>query len=295
VKTILAVVTCTRPRGASFIERGVPSFSVAGAPPPCDKRWIFVDGVVRAPVSFAGWETRYEGDTPAIIPAPRYASEEEITRAIGAAGGGAAMAGADGWTIRKHRERVLAALNAQHAPEVEQTIADSQQGIRSMMWQVFRAAVEEGCDKLIFCEDDVVACRNLVPFLQAFVVPEDVAFVDFHDLREERVRGISDGHHILPATPNYWGNQCMLFPWRTIEWLAAKDPLAVKDFHFPKSGADNTLGYFLRDSPWPLYLLHLPRLVEHIGTVSAAHKRNHAWGVFPAASTDFDALSLLHG
>lgn len=296
MKTIIAVVTCTRPRNASFIEQGIPSFNVDGAPPPCDKRWIFVDGVVRAPVSFAGWETHYERGAPEILTQPRHVSQDEITRAIAAAGGGAAMAGANGWTIQKHKERVLAALNVQHAPETEQQIADSQKGIRSMMWRVFRAAVEEGCDRLIFCEDDVVACRNLVPFLQRFSVPERVAFVDFHDLREERVQGISEnGHYVLPTTPNYWGNQCMLFPRRTVEWLAQQDPLSIKDYHFPKSGADNTLGHFLRESPWPFYLLHLPRLVQHIGTVSAAHKRNQAWGVFRAASPNFDALTLPHG
>jgi hypothetical protein len=171
-------------------------------------------------------------------------------------------------------------------------------GDRLMMWWAFERALATGVERLIYCEDDITPCRNAVRRMLRLPIPESVAFVDFHDNRE-LPDGTAAGLHEVPAQGRagrgYLGNLCMMFPRRTLAWLAQQDPLSILPqqrrgmlYH----ASDLVLGAFLAASPWPRYLAHLPRLVRHDGLVSAAHpeKGLRATREFPGA--DFDALTL---
>ena len=167
-----------------------------------------------------------------------------------------------------------------------------------MLWWAFRIAWESGYERLIFCEDDVTPCRNAIARVLCTEVPASAAFVDFHDMKELRGRATNAGLFAVPSMglngQGYWGNQCMLFPRRTIGWLLQRDPMSVPRGN-PPQGADIALGWLLSRSPWPTYAVHLPRLVRHVGAVSSAHPGStlDAERATPDyLGDDFDALTL---
>jgi len=167
-------------------------------------------------------------------------------------------------------------------------------GNRWAMWQIFRMFMAEGVGKLLYCEDDIVPCRNALLRAARIEVPDDVAFIDFHDMKE--LPGKPPGYHRVPAMGHdgvgYWGNQLMLFPRRTVEWLLSRN---VRGIIGGPNAADYALGRLLVDSPWPMYLAHLPCLVRHMGAVSVAHPDHELLpGRLPTSypGDDFDALSL---
>ncbi len=141
------------------------------------------------------------------------------------------------------------------------------------MWRAFRYALEAGVDRLVYCEDDVEPSRGAVQRILRTPLDDDAAFVDFHDT--SRLRNVTrPGLYSLrlgrTAHP-YWGTQCMAFPRRTLEWLVERDPCGVWTQGLPHC-ADLALGFLLASSPWPRYVAHLPCLVRHVGSVSAAHR-----------------------
>lgn len=144
-------------------------------------------------------------------------------------------------------------------------------GIRGVMWRAFRLATKwrYRFDQLLFCEDDIEVCRHAIEYICECTVPDDSAFIDFHNMnrfpQEVPVAGLYSC-----STAGYHGNQCMLFPARTVEYLAGCDPQSVHADRLP-NGADLALGALLATSPWPTYSIHFPCLVRHVGAVSAAH------------------------
>jgi hypothetical protein len=232
MSVIITIITCDRPRGASYLHQTATGLLREGALD-CDERVILGDGSEPAPE--AGWETR------AVFP---------------------------------------------------------KGGVRGNMWAAFRLAIAAGHERLIFCEDDIVPCKNAVHRILQLDIPPDVSFVDFHDMKELRESGLPPGLHNLLSngldSRGYWGTQCMLFPRRTLEWLVQWDPMSIARWD-PPQGADRTLGWMLQWSPWPLYAAHLPRLVRHVGSVSAAHP---GWDLqderatFEYPSDSFNALSV---
>jgi hypothetical protein len=168
-------------------------------------------------------------------------------------------------------------------------------GPRVMLWWAFERAIAAGVERLIYCEDDITPVRNAVRYFQRLQVPESAALVSFHAGEldgQERAPGL----YRLNMSSAFWGNQCLLIPRRTFTWLATRDPVSV----FPEqrrgnvyTGSDLVLGHFLATSPWPQYVVQMPRLVRHDGDVSAAHPDKAPRCTLAFPGEDFDALSLL--
>lgn len=168
-------------------------------------------------------------------------------------------------------------------------------GIRAMMWSVFAQAIHLGVDRLLFCEDDIRVCKNAIRYMLSLEIPGGAAFIDFYDMREAKLRNLSTaGLHKQKCHDNYWGNQCMLFPVRTLKWLVQCNPFAIHKWELP-SHADHCLGHFLAQSPWKEYQFHLPRLVQHVGDVSAAHPGTPRLDRFTVKTlpSDYDAMQLV--
>jgi hypothetical protein len=178
-----------------------------------------------------------------------------------------------------------------------------QAGIRVMMWWAFAHALELGAERLIFCEDDITPTRNAIRYLRTVEIPDHVAFIDAHDMKEMRDE-LAPGLHLVEAPGRdrmgYWGNQCMMFPRRTVEWLAARSPLEELS-HMKNPGgelphaADVVMGRLLEASPWPRWAVLLPRLFRHDGVQSVAHPtKTHTDHRVTAnyPGEDFDALTL---
>lgn len=168
-------------------------------------------------------------------------------------------------------------------------------GIRAMLWWAFEIASNLDVDQLLFCEDDIETAKNAVSYILRqspnFWSQDDLAFIDFYDMNHARYP-LEERLHKKRITDRYWGNQMMLFPKRTIEWLLEHNPFAFLPDKSP-SNADRVLGRLLGASKWPTYGVHIPRLVRHIGEVSAAHPDVPRLDQMTIRSNpDFDALQI---
>lgn len=139
-------------------------------------------------------------------------------------------------------------------------------------WAVFDYFTKTEEQNLLFCEDDVVFSKNAIKYVTHLDVPKQSAFITFHDATEfvsGAPQGMFDVAFKNGALRKFIGNQCLLFPRRTVTWLSAQK---IKPrFALNSNQADVVIGRLLRDSPWPQYTVHNPALARHIGAVSAAH------------------------
>jgi hypothetical protein len=151
-------------------------------------------------------------------------------------------------------------------------------GTRSVMWRAFRWATKAGIDRLLFFQDDVIPCINLVRAVASAPIPSELAFLDLFDVKEVHNAALA-GIYRTPAMGRDGGGymcaQAMVFPAEVVHWLAKQDPMSV---HLPwtgkRRGADSVLGRLLAESPWPLYGAVLPAMVEHVGAISASWPGN---------------------
>ena len=159
---------------------------------------------------------------------------------------------------------------ARHVLQRRMGIIPEKLGNLRAFMAVFRYAQEHGCDRLLFFEDDIVACKNAVPKMLKTDVPPECAFVSFFDMKE-LAYGTPRGLHRVPTAGHdgrgYWGSQAILWPKRTIDWLCQREReiVAVPS----RASSDCLIGYHLMLSPWPKYAIHVPNLVEHVGIHSA--------------------------
>jgi len=173
-------------------------------------------------------------------------------------------------------------------------------GSRKAFWNILKVVKDSSPDSFVYIEDDVRPCANAMVRINGFKVPENLAFVSFHDMslmKNDAPRGLYE----VPLRYNgvrkdFCGSQCILFPRRSWEYLLTRDPFEMADERFwsPMSSIDCVLGYLLDQSSWRSYGCHVPSLVNHIGRVSIAHpgdeKRDRA-NTINFAGLDFDALS----
>lgn len=172
---------------------------------------------------------------------------------------------------------------------------------------VLEAAADQGADRLLYFEDDVVPCRNAVRAIAHWPIPDDCGFLAFCDLR-----GIGTGRPSLIKAPGgpwkkdgdgFWGSQAVAIPRRSLDHLASVPAAQRGSWRrglWPhRNASDVQMGLMFASSPAPaaLYGLVSPSLVNHIGDHSAVDStwRLHQANRTPAnfAGEEFDALALL--
>jgi hypothetical protein len=190
-------------------------------------------------------------------------------------------------------------------------VFDGPSGTRKAFWRVFQLAVERKVDRLVIVEDDVLPCRNALRYIRKFEVPEDLAFVSFFEMKELKdLESVTPGLYSLglfemgpeagmrKQTRLYCGNQCLLLPRRTLDYLVTCDPfdagLPEDQWLFPDYSSDAVMGWHLSRSPWPRYGTYVPSLVEHIGATSTYwdHRTLDGRQAVVFAGGEFDALNL---
>jgi hypothetical protein len=146
------------------------------------------------------------------------------------------------------------------------------------MWRIFRL-MSLDCDRLIYCEDDILCAPGAITRILATPIPDDhalISFFDAHELPGARLAG--PGIQSVPLMGRdgmgLFGACCLLLPRRTIEWALR----AVPDAPGMPDGADQALSWALRDSPWQVRGVSVPSLVDHVGDVSSmGHARQRAF------------------
>jgi len=181
-------------------------------------------------------------------------------------------------------------------PNIERVPA--RRSTRENLWQAFRLALEVQAERLLYFEDDLWPCRNAVARMVAVPVPEGTALVSYHDKRWRSLGRTAVGVHVVPAPDvdgkGFWGSQALSIPRRALEYLATRDPYAIRTANTARN-CDRVLEDYVAVSPWPRIAYHAPSLIRHVGEVSVAHPdRTNPPTHIPwnYAGDDFDALSL---
>lgn len=167
-----------------------------------------------------------------------------------------------------------------HRGWLQETKIDGPSGTRFMMWWTFRQALKTGCDRLLYCEDDLYLAPQAITRALAVEVPEDAAFVSFYDHKEfpaDEPRP-PDGLHIVEGmgrlNRGMWGSLMILIPRRTMEFVVKREP---NEYHDPwphkRSAGDCILVWALLRSPWPRWAVHIPCLADHAGEQSSIEQR----------------------
>lgn len=171
---------------------------------------------------------------------------------------------------------VTPAVNGENTPPTGKSTPPTG-GCVAPLWRAFSLAREHSAERLIYFEDDIIACADWLPYMLSLDFGEH-AFIDFCDFKE---RPETD-HGIFPApvmgkdNKGYHGTQAMMFPLRTCRWLAIQgsevDSRQLRDWRtcldVTDKMCDMVLGSKLAESPWPTYGVHIPCLCEHVGATS---------------------------
>lgn len=190
-----------------------------------------------------------------------------------------------------------------HCDEQRETL-----GSRHTFWRATRLAGALGADVLIWLEDDISPSRNLVPYMLGTALPEGAAFASFFDAGALRPEW-PDGWYLAPMSgPMGHGlrcSQCLLFPARTVRYLAGLERFEFGEKAGLLEGAgsvDKAISFLVEREPslGARYAIHHPQLIEHIGEKSAAHpglridRPRGPWQRVATrwAGTGFDATSL---
>lgn len=180
------------------------------------------------------------------------------------------------------------------------SLGSTPQGNLRAFFEVLRIAYQTGATQLLYCEDDIIACKNAVPCAFNVGVPPWAAFTAFFDMKE-MPRGLQAGLYRVSIMgldgQGVWGFQAVLFPRRTIaRLLEARERILSKGGHmaFCDVLAARELLFDLPD-----YAVCVPNLFEHVGEASALWTRVSTWSdyeinrrsvSFPGES--FDAATL---
>ena len=144
-------------------------------------------------------------------------------------------------------------------------------GHRRELWRIMELT-PPSCDLVLF-EDDVIPCRNAVPYIAAW--SED-CFTSFFNMRR-----LGPGRRLVDRQ-GFWGTQAVKLPGRLVSrMLAAGDTAPRGDHH----GGDTRIGLLLQQWGEPIW--YHRSLVQHVGAVSV-HNPGATLTGLRAPAPDFD-------
>ena len=153
---------------------------------------------------------------------------------------------------------------------------------RDDVWRMLRWAGD--CD-LVYLEDDVVPCRNALPFMVRWPIPLFTTFFNIRSLRE--------GPWTIDVS-GFWGTQAVKIPARILSRFQAEGAEKPRFAHF---GQDMVFSDLL--TAWKEQIFVHRSIVQHVGEVSIFQPRAKLTGArAPAADfpgVDFDAGQLQIG
>jgi len=155
----------------------------------------------------------------------------------------------------------------------------SRDGARVDTWRMLRWAGD--CD-LVYIEDDVLPCKNALPYMFRWSLDR---FTTFHNLRSLPV-----GPWMIDGS-GFWGTQAVKIPRRLLARLQAEGADRPRQPHF---GQDMVMSDLLAAWGEPIYVHR--SLVQHVGAKSIHSPRSKlVGGRAPAKDfpgVDFDAMAV---
>lgn len=144
-----------------------------------------------------------------------------------------------------------------------------QMGGAAELWRTLEAF--RGHD-VVFFEDDVVPCLNVLPYLERWETPPEAAFTTFFNGQR-----VPEGVHMpgADATPYFWFSQCLKLPARFVDQVVAGGP--------PQNRSqDVALGLAARRLGLGIY--YHRSLVQHVGAESIGQPGAKLEGIREPAS-----------
>lgn len=177
-------------------------------------------------------------------------------------------------------------------------------GTRLIFERAMKLAIASDTDRLLYLEDDIVPCKNAVQRMLEIDLPPHLAYLTFFGMPNVFCkRKWPNAIYVAPATgpsgKGLTGNQAIMFPRKTFEYLGTQDLIGYqnKTLQTKISSCDRAMSMLIMAGPPDLPKLagfHHPCLVQHIGQNSAAHP-DRPFGKAIAVKwpgKDFDALSF---
>ena len=162
-------------------------------------------------------------------------------------------------------------------------------GTRRMMWEVLRVFVHSKLDRLLYCEDDILPCQNLISLCHRLELPDAWPVVSFFDPRIP----LSAAPRLIRLPMKFFiYTQACLLPRRTALELAGADFSPHRKWG--KHRGDLFLRHHLLALGYREYGLTDPQLIRHQGETSAITQGPSPARHNPAfAGADFNALQFL--
>jgi hypothetical protein len=165
------------------------------------------------------------------------------------------------------------------------------EGHRRDLWRVFALAATPPATDLIVLEDDVLPCRNAIPYMVRWSGADFTTFFNMRQGLDPRLPGL--GRRPIDPKWGFWGTQAFKVPALLLQrFVAAGDTDRTKKV-FLQDGGDTRIGRLLLQWKEPIY--YHRSLVQHVGARSIHNPGATMTGLrAPAADfdPDLDALTL---
>lgn len=171
-----------------------------------------------------------------------------------------------------------------------ETLENGPVGARFAAMVAVLQAIEHQADLLLLFEDDLELCQNAVYAMATAPIPDDVGFASYYDPGIAPHRIGAPRLVTMPLEP-FYGSLAIALPARSLQYLAAVSHTMFLKPHIGKNAWDAHLLEAFKRSPWPLFSLCVPSLVQHLGQTSIVNnlEKNRT---SPSYKHDFDAATL---
>jgi hypothetical protein len=165
-------------------------------------------------------------------------------------------------------------------------------GNRRMLGRVLSRFVESGCDRLLYLEDDVIGCRNLLPLCARLEIADDLPLVSLFDPRYQAYERVSLNR---VQSQEYLYTQAFIVPrWSAEKLVTLIDFTRIHPVKGP-NGCDTLLRKGLIATGRAEYGVLYPNPIRHIGEISSVWRGpTHVPDPIAYPGDDFDCLAWLN-
>lgn len=167
-------------------------------------------------------------------------------------------------------------------------------GSRLQMRAVFEAFIASDCQRLLYCEDDVIPCKNLIEYTRRIEMPGSWPLISFFDAR---IKEEWQAARVIAPMPvsRFLFTQCFVTHRSPVERLLNCDFAAQPRRIRGPNGSDSMLRGFFKALGYTAYGLQIPNLITHVGEdsiVVAGPTKVQQMGCWRSPGPEFDCLTL---
>lgn len=170
-------------------------------------------------------------------------------------------------------------------------------GSRRQMRAVMEAFITSDAERLLYCEDDTIPCRNLVQYARRVEIADNWPLLSLFDPRMWQKNEEGPIRRIVELPCQFFlFTQCFVVTRATVEKLLPFDFAAQPRRIKGPNGSDSMIRGFIAELGYKAYGVQIPNLVTHIGDDSiVVHGKTRVseFGSVMSPGAAFDSLRLL--